>query len=91
MATDREMDCIVDSAFGIYVPQMFVQRYEPDEWGVRKVDAEELQNPDNEFYWETWEEVLSTAKFTDDRGHVWRLLQDGDLFAVDCGKEGDHG
>ena len=74
---------LVDGAAGIYVPKRFVTNYEATEWGVSPEDAAVLAaGPDAEDYWEVWDEVLQTARYTDKDGKVWSLSQDSDLFAV---------
>ena len=82
-----KMTCIVDGYHGVYVPQMFLRKFDYKEWNVKRVDALELGSPGNEFYWETWDAVLNNATFIDTRRHTWRLHSgdSGDLFAVDCG------
>lgn len=54
--------------------------------GWHGIDPEDLailrQGPDHADYWEAWDDVLSSASYTDDDGHTWTLYQDGDLFAV---------
>ena len=85
METEREpeMACIVDGSWGIYVPQRFAERGMAEAWGVSADDiAVLLAGPDNEAYWETWDDVLGDASFRDKKGKVWSLEQDGDLFAV---------
>ena len=37
---------------------------------------------EGEWYWETWEGILNSAQYTDEKGTVWYLYHDGDLFAV---------
>lgn len=76
--------CIVDGHHGIYVPQLFCQRYEiagdisREDWGIC------LAGPDHENYWEAWDEILSCwrAEETDGMGNVFEvfLQHDQDLF-----------
>jgi hypothetical protein len=67
-----DRDCLIDDAYGIYVPQA----------GISVEDAAVLlAGPDHERYWETWDRVLRNARYTDKDVRVWRLEQDGDLFA----------
>ena len=66
---------------GIYIPRDFVQCFLMDKWHVSEKTAEFLANgPDQEWYWDTWNDVLNDAYYEKD-GHTWRLYQDGDLFA----------
>ncbi len=83
----ESMECIVDGVFGIYVPQRFTEKFTAEEWGIDEEDFKCLEKgPTEEFYWETWDDVLADAAYTDKDGKVWRLEQDGDLFAY-CSKE----
>lgn len=71
---------MIDGAQGVYVPKLFAE-YFSDAWGVDEYDkALLLEGPDHDLYWETWDEVLNKAQFTDKSGEVWHLWQDGDLF-----------
>lgn len=75
------MQCIVDGSRGIYVPKNFAERF--NGWNVRPEDVEILlAGPDHADYWETWDDVLRYASYTDDSGRRFTLWQDGDLFAV---------
>lgn len=73
---------LIDGANGIYVPKIFSTRFDLDEWGINVPDQLELQDIDNLYYWDTWHDVLTNAKYIDKDGHVWTLWQDGDLWAV---------
>lgn len=73
---------IINSAYGVYVPQAFAERFE--NW--QGIDPDDLailrEGPDHPDYWDAWDAVLYSASYTDDAGHTWTLFQDGDLFAV---------
>ena len=78
------VECILDGARGIYLPQDFAEMYSPEDWNCEEVtDAWDilLEGPDNELYWEAWDEVLSTA-FVIRKDGRWTLFQDMDLFIV---------
>lgn len=85
--TKLEMKCLVGSGAGIYVPMCFASNYEMKAWGVSEENQEILKNPDHDLYWDTWDDVLNLASFTDDKGQKWSLHQDEDLFAVPDGYE----
>lgn len=80
---------ILSDARGIYIPRDFVtDKYNEiavdhcAAWGISEEDAEILASgPDHEYYWETWEDVLSYAQYTDEEGNKYFLSQDGDLWA----------
>lgn len=75
---------IVDDHHGIYVPQVFCQRYKKTD----KVSQEDwdicLSGPDHEFYWESWEIILDNwgGEETDQAGNKYQIgiYQDGCLF-----------
>ena len=78
------MDCIIDSAAGIYIPQEFCQSYNPQDWGFNKNDQDWetcRRGPDEEYYWDSWDTILSNAHITLD-GQIFTLYQDSDLFLV---------
>ena len=76
---------ICDSHHGQYLPMVFVKNVDcVGFWGFKPEDVETLlEGPENEWYWETWDSVLGYAKHVTEDGRVWRLHQDGDLFAYD--------
>lgn len=83
MSQKDKIKLFLDGSRGIYIPQNFAENFDNKEWGVSDEDAEVLkEGPDAELYWETWDEILNTAKYTDEKGFVWYLYQDGDLFAI---------
>lgn len=79
---------LIDDANGVYIPAIFSEKFlhdVRDGEGWQGVDREQLvilENKDNEYYWEAWDEVLNTAFFIDNEGKKWTLWQDGALFAV---------
>lgn len=81
---------LVDSRYGVYVPQRFVDSYDMAKWDWSKSEAlcqrEEVESlkaepHESEMYWEDWQAVLDNATFKQD-GFTWRLYQDGDLWAI---------
>ena len=69
-----------DSSSGRYIPQRFAAEIIPQYLqGVSELDFLELQDPDNEWYWETWIKVLMNASVVDG-DTVYRLHHDGDLW-----------
>ena len=74
------IEILLSDSRGVYIPRDFALYYE-DMDGVSAEDMETLKaGPDAEWYWEAWDSVLSNAK-REINGKVWRLYQDGDLFA----------
>lgn len=83
------VNLILSDARGVYIPRDFVTDQYNEiavdhcaRWNISIVDAEILAaGPESEFYWETWETVLNTARYIDVDGAEFILFQDGDLFA----------
>ena len=77
---------LLDNARGIYIPRDFVEScdFGEDGWqGVTEEDREILLDPEHDWYWETWDSVLSNSHYIDKpSGKVYHLHQDGDLWAV---------
>jgi hypothetical protein len=74
-----------DGARGIYIPQYFATSIHRN--AVTGVTSEDLDllagDPDQEWYWETWADVLDNAVVTDTvTGIVYHLYQDGDLWLI---------
>lgn len=75
---------IVDDHHGIYVPQVFCERYEKTD----KVSQEDweicLSGPDHELYWDSWEIILNEwgGEEVDQAGNKYEIgiYQDGCLF-----------
>lgn len=77
---------LLNSARGIYIPRDFAIDFifGEDDWqGVSEAEREILLDPENDWYWETWDTVLGNAHYIDKpSGKVYHLYQDGDLWAV---------
>lgn len=66
---------------GIYLPKNFVDSCEG--WkGIKPKWIKDCSDVDNEYYWDSWIDILDNAYFIAEDSHVWRLHQDGDLVAV---------
>ena len=74
------LELLLDGARGAYIPRdfaMFIQ----DMDNVTEEDKQILSaGPDHQWYWETWDDVLGKAS-SNINGKIWRLYQDGDLWA----------
>ena len=80
---DREL--LLDDCHGIYIPQIFCQMFKPEVWGYTADDEDWiscLAGPDDEFYWDAWDEITCYARMQGEDGRTWYLSQDGDLFVV---------
>jgi len=72
---------LVDSHHGQYIPKVFVETFDMSTWGVSASEAKTLLNPDSGFYWDTWYVVETNAKYVDENGNVWKLMEMEDLWA----------
>jgi len=83
---------ILSSARGIFIPRDFltdeyndVEEKYCDVWGLTEENKAHWKgaiDPNNDDYWECWDWVLDNAKYPAEGGDVYRLHQDGDLWAV---------
>ena len=81
----QAVEILLSDARGVYIPANFVDGFDvtqwgldPDSWAVKTCEG---NNPCDEHYWDAWMEILDKAEYHKD-GNVWRLYQDGDLFAI---------
>lgn len=83
----RNLELLLNDNRGVYIPQHFVEEFDLDKFeGIDPEDVETLKKgPEEEWYWEAWENVLNNATYTES-GKTWTLHQDGDLWLV-CAKE----
>lgn len=81
---DRTAQILLSDARGIYIPRDFLPFANRLEKPMSEADKACLENPENDYYWEVWEEVLNGkyGALVDDSGERWILWQDGDLYAV---------
>ena len=76
------IDIMVSDRYGIYIPQIFVNKYNIEEWDNVSGDDWEIvrEGPNHEWYWEAWQAITENATCSHE-GNTWRLFQDGDLWA----------
>jgi len=81
-ADNSNVEFLLDGNRGIYLPQDFAQNFNLSDWNINDPELEEtlLAGPEEENYWEAWDEVLDNAYMEDDAGMTWRLFQQQDLF-----------
>ena len=74
---------LVSDHHGINIPQVFVENHDTEKWHLDEHDVADVTGgPDNnEWYWESWSNILSDGSYTDENDNVWQLWQDGDLWA----------
>jgi len=75
---------LLDDRNGIYIPKIFCENFNLSEWSLSEDDSDVqacLAGPDEEWYWEAWNNIMSNARYVDANGDEWYLEQEGDLFA----------
>jgi hypothetical protein len=83
MNTKHEPILIIDGHHGIYIPSLFYEKCNPkiSGWIWDYENSKELSNPDNENYWEVWEDILDSA-YTIYKNKRYYLYQSDDLWAI---------
>jgi hypothetical protein len=88
---DTDSKLLLADFHGVYIPQMFcngMDKEDASSIGVAYSDVLVCQSgPDTEHYWEAWQAILDSADIEEpatlrDDSSRWRLIQDGDLWAV---------
>lgn len=70
-------------ASGIYIPQRFAEEIKKEYlFNVSDEDLNDLSDPDNEYYWDTWDRVTNNALVKNSQGDDYILWQDGDLWML---------
>lgn len=80
------LELLCDSGHGVYIPQLMAGRLHNAGWtGITAYDILAIENgpygEDSDQYWQAWQDVLYDAEFADEKGNIWRLYHDGDLWA----------
>jgi hypothetical protein len=76
----------LSDARGVYIPRDFANSF--NDWaksisGVSEEDIAILRDgPEQEFYWETWDDVCNNAVITDENGNKYRIWQEGDCWLI---------
>ncbi|MBS4041668.1 MAG: hypothetical protein KGZ81_13855 [Flavobacteriales bacterium] len=82
MKPTPKISLLLDSARGQYIPRDFVLDFDLSKFqGLSQSDIYDCQDPDNEWYWGAWQNILDTAQYIED-GRVFTLHQDGDLWLI---------
>jgi len=64
---------LYDSHHGQYIPQLFYREQDFEKFGLDKEDYSELDNPDDEYYWDTWERLLMNSLYVGENGVEYQL------------------
>ena len=78
----QAVELLVADNSGVYIPQEFANRFDLSLWN--NIDEDDVatirKGPDAEWYWEAWENILSSAQYKHN-GKTWHLYQNGDVWA----------
>lgn len=75
------VEILLDSSRGVYIPRDAVPILLANGVEITEEQQQTLSDPDNEFYWEAWNEIADNKTIKGDGGE-WHLHLDGDLFLV---------
>lgn len=82
----NELILAVDSHFGVYSPQTFVERYCDSIKDAKKQDIEDiLSGPENEDYWEAWQHIESCTVTIDAKDYS--IMQNEDIWLIPSNME----
>lgn len=84
------MELLIDRHHGIYIPQLFVQQYRSAilAESAHKEDLDIVEEgPDNELYWEAWDNIEQRIVLIGSGGGRFTLYQNEDLWAVEEDEE----
>ena len=81
------MELLFSDNRGVYIPRDFAEIV-GDDSGWTNFDQKDidllLKGPEEESYWDVWNDIIDNIKFTDSNGNEWKLCQYGDLWLY-CG------
>jgi hypothetical protein len=87
----NEAILIADSHHGQYIPQLITKgELNNPLWDWSEVSEEDINSlltgPEDDFYWEAWNNAESQIKITSEEGVKYFLCQNDDLWAIpeDC-------
>jgi len=91
--THKQPELLVDSHHGIYIAQIFCQRYAAYITNMDKVKEEFdicLVGPDHEEYFDALADLMDNVEFTNDNKEAYtvgNIGEEGDLWAIPEGYE----
>lgn len=91
MTSKPDMMLWLSDARGVYIPRDFANSFADRAKSVLGVSEEDWTileaGPENDLYWDVWNDVEQNAIVTDDDGVKYRVYQDGDCWLVPEGME----
>ena len=83
---ENDTRLILDGRHGVYIPQLFCEDITEEECNSLSIEWSDVRccqsGPDEEWYWEAWDNIERDLLFTDSKGQQWRIYQNGDLWEV---------
>lgn len=74
-------ELLLSDAHGQYIPKVFYESFDLEKWNIKAEDCQELSDPENELYWDAWQELLNDA-YCINNDKKYTLYQNSDLYAV---------
>ena len=74
-----DIELLFSDSHGINIPNHFAESY-PDRLTLEQI--QNLSDPKNESYWDTWNDILNNIELEDKQSNKYYLHQDGDLWAI---------
>lgn len=88
---DTDCEIILSDSNGIYIPKIYCDDIDEEEAELMCISWEDVKTcqsgPDCEGYWDAWQTIEQNAEWKDFNGEEWRLLHNGDLWAVKANVE----
>jgi hypothetical protein len=82
---DTDCQLLLSDSHGVYIPQLYCSDISEDDCEDLSVSWEDVRacqsGRGSELYWEAWQSICDSASW-EENGSEWRLLQNGDLWAV---------
>jgi hypothetical protein len=82
---DTDCQLLLSDAHGRFIPQLYCSDISEDDCEALSVRWEDVKTcqggPDEELYWDSWSSLCDAASWQEN-GEEWRLLQNGDLWAI---------
>jgi hypothetical protein len=82
---DTDCQLLLGDSHGQFIPQLYCSDISEDDCEDFSISWEDVKlcqsGPDEELYWEAWQSICDSASW-EENGSEWRLLQNGDLWAV---------
>ena len=90
---DTDCQLLLGDSHGVYIPQFYCSDISEADCEALSIDWENVKicqsGPDADSccsYWDAWQSICDAASW-EENGEEWRLLQNGDLWAIKAGVE----